>query len=89
MSNIVSIVENYVELEEKLVELDLSNEKEKIIQEAIDYVNDNLKGDGSGTFGIRKHHLEKDDVTYDFLFTLFRVEEKDDSYLYYDYCMEV
>ena len=88
MGNIVSIVDNYVELEEKLVELDLSNEKEKIIQEAIDYVNDNLGGDGSGTFGIRKYHSEKD-VTYDFLFTLFRVEEKDDSYLYYEYCMEV
>ncbi|GGB55002.1 hypothetical protein GCM10011409_35790 [Lentibacillus populi] len=88
MSNYIANVENYVELEEKLVELDLSNEKEKIIQEAIDYTNDNLRDDGNGTFGIRKHHSEKD-ITYDFVFNLFVVEEKDDRYLYYEYCMEV
>lgn len=31
MSNYIANVENYVELEEKLVELDMSNEHEKII----------------------------------------------------------
>lgn len=88
MSNYISNVENYVELEEKLVELDFSNETEKIVQEAIDYANDNLRNDEAGTFEIRKHHSQKD-IVYNFVFELFVVEEKEDRYLYYLYCMEV
>lgn len=88
MSNYISDVENYVELEERLVELDFPNETDKIIQEAIDYSNDNLSDNETGNFGIRKYHSQKD-IVYEFVFQLFVVEEKDDRYLYYLYGMEV
>ncbi|ASF27903.1 hypothetical protein WV34_03580 [Bacillus amyloliquefaciens] len=87
MSNYIANVENYVELEEKLVELDMSNEHEKIIREAIDYSNDNLREDGNATFTITRRHSQKD-ISYDFVFQLFVVEEKDDRYLYYETCIE-
>lgn len=82
----ISELENYVELEEKLLELDMSEKLEEIIREAIDYSNDNLREDGNVNFTITKRHSQKD-ISYNFVFQLFLVEEQRDRYLYYETCI--
>lgn len=83
----ISELENYVELEEKLLELDMSEKLEEIIREAIDYANNDLSEEGNVTFTITKHHSQKD-ISFSFIFEIF-LDDKNDRYLYYEHCTEV